>query len=117
MTTQKTAVNVDMLAEAKAWQENEFLPWKAAMEKYTDERSQHMARLKRSAGELQTIVAMLADGRTKQAMVAWNALDLRPKLKDIRVGRDNLTLVSTDGQVTQLMFDDMIAELGALLKS
>lgn len=117
MVTENTAVAVDMLAEAKTWQETEFLPWKAAMEKYTDERSQQLMKLKRSAGELQAIVAMLAEGRTKQAMMAWNALDLRPKLKDIRVGRDNLTLVATDGQITQLMFDDMIAELGALLKS
>ncbi|RYG61718.1 MAG: hypothetical protein EON60_02520 [Alphaproteobacteria bacterium] len=109
--------DMDMLAEAKAWQEKEFLPWKAAMEEYVDTRGQQLMKLKRSAGELQTIVAMLTQGRTKQAMLAWNALDLQPKLKDIRVGRDNLTLVGTDGQITQLMLDDMIAELSALLKS
>ena len=108
---------VTTLADAKAWQENEFLPWKAAMQAYTDERAQQMAKFRRSAAELQSIIAMLAEGRTRQALLAWNALDLQPKLKDLRVGRDNLTLVAMDGQIIQMAFDDMIAELDMLLKS
>lgn len=72
---------MDKMAELKAWQEKEYLPWKAAMAKYLDARAQQVAKLKRHVGDLQTIVAMLQDGRSKQAVTAWNALGLHPSLK------------------------------------
>ena len=98
------------------WRDNEFLPWKDAMAKYLDERGQQLAKLKAHASDLQTIVALLAEGRTRQAMLAWNTLGLHPKLKDLRVNGESLTLVGMDGTPTVLMLDDMISDLQALLK-
>lgn len=108
---------MDKAAAVKNWREKEFLPWKDAMAKYLDERGQQMAKLKAHAGELQTIVALLIEGRTRQALLAWNTLGLHPRLKDLRVNGESLTLVGTDGSLTVLMLDDMIADLQALLKA
>ena len=108
---------MDKASEVKAWREKEFLPWKDAMAKYLDERGQQLARLKTHASELQTIVALLIEGRTRQALLAWNTLGLHPKLKDLRVNGESLTLVGADSNVTVLMMDDMIADLQALLKA
>jgi hypothetical protein len=107
---------IDKLAEAKAWREKEFLPWKDAMAKYLDERGQQMTKLKAHAGDLQTIVALLIEGRTRQALLAWNTLGLHPHLKDLRVSGESLTLVGIDGTPTVLTLDDMIADLQGLLK-
>jgi hypothetical protein len=108
-----------MSTDVKVWQETEFLPWKQAMAKYMDERSQQMAKFRENIGALQTIVALLIEGRTKQAMLAWNTLQLHPKLKELRVSGDgeSLTLVGTDGQLTLLKLDDVIAELQQLVRS
>lgn len=105
------------VAAVQEWQEKEFLPWKTAMAKYVDERGQQVARFKENAAALQTIVALLIEGRTKQALLAWNTLQLHPKLKDLRVSGDgeSLTLVATDGALTLLKLDDVIAELQAML--
>lgn len=107
----------DGLKAVQEWQEKDFLPWKAAMAAYLDKRNQQQAKLKQHAGELQAIVAMLIEGRTKQALLAWNTLQLHPKLKDIRLASDgeSLTLVTTDGQLTVVKLDDVIADLAALL--
>lgn len=112
----------DIVAKAQSvaeWQEKEFLPWKAAMAKYMDQRGQQLALLKSHAGELQTIVALLIEGRTKQALLAWNTLQLHPKLKDIRMSGDgeSLTLVAADGNLTLLKLDDVLAELQAVLRA
>lgn len=115
-----TQVNkVDGLAAAKEWQEKEFLPWKAAMAKYRDERGQQMMLLKTHASELQTIVALLIDGRTKQALLAWNTLQLHPKLKDLRVGGDgeSVTMVATDGTLSVMKLDDVLMDLQELLQA
>lgn len=107
------------VADVQTWHDKEFLPWKTAMAKYMDTRAQQMANMKAHAGELQTIVAMLIDGRTKQALLAWNTLQLQPKLRDIRVSGDgeSLTLVTTDGKLNVVKLDDIIAELEGLLKA
>ncbi|PZP39008.1 MAG: hypothetical protein DI585_05535 [Pseudomonas fluorescens] len=62
---------------------------------------------------------MLIEGRTKQAVMAWNTLQLHPKLKDIRVSGDGeaLTLVPTDGALTVLKLDEVIVELQAVLRA
>ena len=105
------------MTDVVAWQEKEFLPWKAAMAKYRDERGQQMARLKDHASQLQGIVALLIEGRTKPALLAWNTLQLHPKLKDLRVSGDgeSVTLVATDGALTLLKLDDVIGDLERLL--
>lgn len=103
---------------AREWQEREFLPWKRKMEDYTAQRAEQAARLKRHAASLQVMVAMLVEGRTKQAVLAWNTLELHPKLKDVRVSPDGetLTLVATDGTPNVVKLDDLLAELQKALQ-
>jgi len=101
----------------REWQEQEFLPWKRKMENYQAEKAEQVARMRRNATSLQAIVAMLVEGRTKQAVLAWNTLELHPKLKDLRLSPDGetLTLVAMDGTPEVIRLDDMLAELQKLL--
>jgi hypothetical protein len=108
-----------MVTKIEEWKEKEFLPWKLAMQKYMDEKAAQTEKLKSHAGELQSIVALLCEGRTRQALLAWNTLGLHPRLKDLRVSGDgeSLSLVGVDGNVTVLRLDDIIADLQALVKA
>jgi hypothetical protein len=102
---------------AKEWQEREFLPWKRKMEAYTATRAEQAAQMRKHAASLQAMVAMLVEGRTKQAALAWNTLELHPKLKEVRISPDGetLTLVAMDGTPEVIRLDDILAELQKLL--
>lgn len=108
----------DKRMTAREWQEREFLPWKRKMEAYNAGKADQAARMRGHAASLQAIVAMLVEGRTKQAVLAWNTLELHPKLKDVRVSPDGetLTLVAMDGTPEVVRLDDMLAELQTLLR-
>lgn len=111
---------VDMkrnLAEVQAWKRDVFEPWKARMEEYQAQKAQELDRLRANAAQLETIVGLLIDGRTRQAMLAWNALELHPKLRDLRISGDaeTLTLVDDAGKVSVLKLDTLIAELAQML--
>jgi hypothetical protein len=105
-----------MAVNVKDWQEKEFLPWKRAMEKHLDDRKRQMDSLRAHAEELQVIVGLLMEGRTRQALTAWNVLKLEPKLSDIRLDSsgDVLTLVTRDGNPIVLKLDEVAAELEKL---
>lgn len=100
----------------REWHETQFVPWQQAMAKYRDARLQQAARLKDNAGRLQAIVGMLIEGRPRAAMLAWNTLQLHPKLKDLRIGADGetLTLVPEGGGPAVLKLDDLLDELQRL---
>lgn len=98
------------------WHEQQFLPWKQAVAKYIDEKQTLLAKLHQNIGQLQTIVALLLDGKTRPALLAWNALQLHPRLEDIRLGKDGETLTLVSAQGVQVMrLDDLIEDLQRLL--
>ena len=69
------------------------------------------------AENVQGVVALLLDGKPKQAVAAWNALQAEPQLKVIRLGADgeSLTLVPVKGAPLVTTVDAVIAELEGLL--
>lgn len=69
------------------------------------------------ADELLAMAVKLMEGRTRQAMLAWNALELHPKLREMRMseGGEVLSLVTADGRVEVLKVDEVVAGLAALL--
>ena len=85
--------------------------------KVLDARRQQAARLHQHLGQLQTIVALLLDGKTRQALLAWNTLQLHPALRDIKLGDggETLTLVDMGGRTSVLRVDDLIADVQAML--
>lgn len=108
----------DALAQAQAWKKDVLEPWKAQMAAYNEQKAAEMEKMKAHAAQLETIVGLLLDGKTRAAMLAWNALQLHPKLRDLRVGGDGetLTLVDVAGTVTVLKLDVLMQELQALLQ-
>ncbi len=102
---------------AKEWQEQKFLPWKRKMEAYTAQKEEQVAHMRKHAASFQAMVAMLIEGRTKQAALAWNTLELHPKLKEVRVSADGetLTLVAMDGTPEVLRLDDLLVQVQKLI--
>jgi hypothetical protein len=101
----------------REWHATQFVPWQQAMAKYKNDQAQQLQKLKDNAGSLQTIVAMLLEGKTKAALLAWNTLQLHPKLRDIRLGSDGetLTLVPEGALPVVLKLDDLLDELQQIL--
>jgi hypothetical protein len=101
----------------KEWYEGQFVPWKNAVNKYLDLKTQNERRFTEHMGQLQTIITLLLDGRTKQAVLAWNSLQLQPALAEIELetARDELTLVLPAGKRVKLKLDDLIDDVQALL--
>lgn len=102
----------------KEWHEKQFLPWKQAASEYMAEKNRQRERLSQNVGQLQTIVALLLDGKTRQAMQAWNALGLNPLLKEIDLSRDGetVTLTEPNGNMHRLGMDDVVEDLQRMLE-
>ncbi|MBI1308715.1 MAG: hypothetical protein GC129_02505 [Proteobacteria bacterium] len=101
------------------WRDEVYRPWKESVVAYLQEQQGNMEKIKNNAESLQTIVGLLLDGKNRQAMMAWNALQLHPKLVDLQLSGDGqaLTLKASDGHVQVLRMDDLIKELESLLGS
>lgn len=101
----------------KEWHEQQFLPWKQAVAKYLDEKRVQEALLQQNLGQLQTIVALLLEGRTKPALLAWNSLQLNPRLESIKLEQNGevLVLVQQGGGVMRLQLDDVVEDLQRML--
>ena len=102
----------------KDWYMQEFTPWREAMGKYREALSQGEATFVKHMNELQTLAALLLDGRTKQALLLWNTLGLPPALASIELDRkrDVLVLVTPGKQEIVLQLDDVLADLQAMLE-
>ena len=99
------------------WHEGQFLPWKRELAKYLDERTRQREKLHQNIGQLQTVVALLLEGRTRPALLAWNSLQLQPRLQDLRLGDDyaTLTLMTEGGRAIVLKLEDLLDDLQRLL--
>lgn len=101
----------------REWHATQFVPWQQAMAQYKNAQAQQLAKVKTNAGRLQAIVGMLIEGKTKAALLAWNTLELHPKLRDIRIGSDGetLTLVPEGTAPVVVKLDDLLDELQQIL--
>jgi hypothetical protein len=108
-----------MMAEMtlQEWHEQQFLPWKQAVAQVLEQRQAEQAHFQQHVGQLQSILALLLEGRTRQALLAWNALHLKPALGDIRLAGDgeSVTLVPLHGEPVRLTLDEIIADLQRML--
>ncbi|MFZ2587891.1 MAG: hypothetical protein WAZ18_07240 [Alphaproteobacteria bacterium] len=101
----------------KQWHDEQFLPWKKAVADVVETRKQADAKLQANIGQLQTVLALVMDGKTRSAVMAWNALQLHPALKDIRLGNDGdaLTLVTTADEVHVVRVEEVVDGLERML--
>ena len=101
----------------KQWHEEQFLPWKQAVAKVIDDRKAQAEKFQANMGQLQTVLALVMDGKTRSAVMAWNALQLHPPLSDMKLAQDgeSLTLVTTGNEVRVLRVEDVVADLERML--
>jgi hypothetical protein len=100
----------------QTWYQTQFLPWKQESEAYRKAYAEQAEKIKTHVPQLEAMVGMLLEGRTRAAVLAWNALGLHPALKDVRLGPDGetLTLLPTSGDPQVLKIADLLAELGKM---
>lgn len=103
--------------DVKQWYEQQFLPWKQAVADVLDNRAAQQRAWHVHVGQLQAIAALLLDGKTRQAVMAWNTLRLHPALRDMQLeqGGDVVRLVDASGTESRLRVDDVLAELERML--
>jgi hypothetical protein len=108
-----------MMAEmtVQEWHQKQFLPWKVAVAKVLQQRQAEQQMFQQHVGQLQSILALLLEGRDRQAVLAWNTLHLKPTLRDLRLQADNETviLVPLHGDPVQMKLDDIIDDLQRML--
>ncbi len=99
------------------WQARQEQPFRRAVAGVMD-TSEVGERFHQHVGQLQSIVALLLENRTQQALLAWNSLHLNPELVDIRLmsGGDQVVLVPKDGTPAVLKLDDVIDDLQRMLE-
>jgi len=99
------------------WRDEVYLPWKASVADYLKDREANQEKMVRNVETLQTIVGLLLDGKGRQAVAAWNALDLHPKLIELQLSGDGeaLTMKASDGRVQVMRVDELIKGLEAML--
>lgn len=108
---------MNRVEELRRWQSEEFLPWQRAIEAFNDEAQQQVARLRRHASELKTMVALILDDKPDDAAALWNRLEFQPRLKSIEVlENDVLILTLPSGREQHVALDDLLADLSALLR-
>lgn len=98
------------------WVQTKLLPWKAQTAAYRKAYEDHMTALKAALPQLETMVGLLLDGKTRAAVLAWNTLGLPPRVQDIRVSADGttLTLLPAGGSPIVLKTETLLAELEQL---
>lgn len=106
---------MNKVEKLKQWQKDVLVPWQNAAQQYHDKQAQQVARLKRHAPELKTMVALIMDGKTQAAADIWNGLDFEPALREITLHKDELSLVLLDGKVQKVMLDDVLQDLSRLV--
>lgn len=99
--------------QMRKWQEEEFLPWKQAAEQYQNEKQRMTDKLRQNAAELKYIISLLLDQREREAVRAWNQLDLEPALQDIRLNlnRGTIEMILFNGERAMLNIDQMLNDL------
>lgn len=104
--------------DIKQWHQEQFMPWKQAMEKHLAERKNLNLKLKHNATELKYIAALLLEQRTNEALALWNELGLEPKLADLQIDYANKGFVMVDaaGNQQKIALEVLMNELQSLLK-
>jgi hypothetical protein len=98
----------------RQWQMNQLEPFRQAVAEVTSEEP---VELQQHIGQLQSIVALLLENRTQQALMAWNSLHLKPVLRDLRMGPggEYLVLAPAQGELVTLRMDEVIEDLQRML--
>ncbi len=107
---------MDKVKQLQEWQQNVLLPWQRAAEAYNDKQVQQVARLRRHASELKTMVALIMDNKLGDAATLWNKFEFQPRLKSIEMlENDVLVLTLPSGREQHVSLDDLLADLNQLL--
>jgi len=107
---------MEKIKQLQEWQQNVLLPWQRAAEAYNDKQVQQVARLRRHAPELKTMLALIMDDKLLDAAALWNKLEFEPALKKIEpLENDVLILTLLNGREQHVALDDLLADLEQLI--
>ena len=105
-----------MKTQSELWYENEFLPWKKAMEEVDNERSRLQDKLIQYSSELKYVVSLLLEKREHEAVNVWNELAMEPPLSKIHLDIEKDIIILTDERNNniELSMGKLLEELQAI---
>lgn len=108
-----------MSSELQNWKEQQFMPWKKAMESQKNEQQALVNKIKQNSNALKHIVSLMIDGRLSEAVEIWNTVGIQPMLSNLELDMkmDTVTLTSVDNQKQKLQLTVLLHELQSILKS
>lgn len=104
---------------AAEWKEQQFIPWKQAVNRYLDEKQRGADSLRRHAPQLKHIIALLLEHRGEEAVQLWNDLELQPYLESVEINRKtgSITLKAAGQDVQIFQVGDFLRDLQQMLQS
>lgn len=98
------------------WYDQDYAPWQRKVADMAAVQDEQQKKLKAHLPELQALVGMLLDGKTKAAVALWNRLGIHPALRGIEVAKDGqtLTVVEAGGTVSSMAMGDVVTAVEGL---
>lgn len=100
------------------YRKNELEPWKAEVAKLEAQLSKNKANLKQNIPSLQSLVALLLENKTSEAVKIWNNLQLQPVLKSLKVNHkiEHVQFHLANGEMIELTLDVLLEELQTFIE-
>lgn len=92
------------------WYNDDFAPWQRKVADLEAMQGEQRQKLRAHLPELQALVGMLLDGKTKQAVDLWNRLGIHPALRNVEMlgGGDMLKVTEAGGNASDVSVADIV---------
>lgn len=116
MTEKTTSQN---LATAKTkvqdWYDNEFMPYKKQREQEKQDFTDFAKIVVNNTAEIKYMLANIYDNNSAKVVETWNTLNLEPKITDIKLEGELLTITQEDKEQSSINFDELLANIEKIL--
>lgn len=99
----------------KNWYDNEFLPYKKQKQQEKQNFEDFAKIIIKNPKEIKFMLANIFDSDYASVVKTWNALNLEPKITDIKLEDDNLIITDTKSKQSVINFDELLSNISKIL--
>lgn len=117
MEEQKNIAENLASAEKKiqAWYDNEFVPYKQQKNKEKQDFTAFAKIIVNNTSEIKYMLANIYDNNSADVVKTWNALNIEPKITDIKLTGNNLIITDENGKQLSSDFNALLTNIEKIL--